>query len=73
MDGDGWGWQGDIELVYAFARNWAAFLGFRYWMLNSDGDVTFKCGDGESLTFPLNDLGTVRYGVTAGITYTLGG
>ena len=73
MDGDGWGWQGETELVYAFAHNWAAFLGFRYWTLSSDGKVSFKCGVGDPESFPLNDLDTVRYGVTAGITYTLGG
>ena len=70
MDGNGWGWQGDIELLYEFADNISAFLGFRYWGLTSDGDVTFKCGDGSSITFPLNDLDTERYGVTAGFTYT---
>lgn len=72
MDGDGSGWQGDIEIVYRLARNWAAFLGFRYWILDGDGDVTFKCGDGSSPTFPLNDLDSERFGITAGITYSGG-
>lgn len=72
MDGDGSGWQGDIEIVYRLARNWAAFLGFRYWIIDGDGDVTFKCGDGSSETFPLNDLDSERFGITAGITYSGG-
>lgn len=72
MDGDGSGWQGDIEIVYRLARNWAAFLGFRYWILDGDGDVTFECGDGSSATFPLNDFDSERFGITAGITYSGG-
>ena len=70
MDGDGWGFQGEIGVVYLFASNWKASLDFRYWALFSDGDIVFGPNSTTpSASLPLNDLDTYRYGVAAGITY----
>ncbi len=69
MDGDGWGFQGEIGVAYLFAPRWIAALDFFYWTLMSDGDITLGPSTGSPSTFPLNDLDTYRYGVAAGITY----
>ena len=71
MDGDGYGFQGEINLDYEILSNsrLVASLGFRYWSLMSDGEMTFEAVDGTSTTFPLNDLDTDRYGATVALTY----
>jgi hypothetical protein len=70
MDGDGWGFQGEIGVSYLFAPNWKASLDFRYWALMSDGDIVFGPNSTTpSASLPLNDLDTYRYGVAAGIAY----
>lgn len=69
MDGEGFGFQGEIGVAYQFAPSWNASLGFQYWTMMSDGDVTLGPNSTTPATFPLNDLDTYRYGVTAEITY----
>ena len=70
MDGNGWGFQGDTELGYEIIPDLIASIRFRYWTMMSDGDITFGPNTASPVTLPLNDLDTVRWGVTAGIVYT---
>ncbi|MDP6780128.1 MAG: outer membrane beta-barrel protein [Alphaproteobacteria bacterium] len=70
MDGSGLGFQGEVGLAYDLTQNLEAALGFRYWNLQGDGDVTLGV---DSTTpggpFSLNDFDTFRYGISAGLTY----
>lgn len=70
MEGRGWGFQGEAKLGYEIIPDLIASLGFRYWTMMSDGDITFGPNTASPVTLPLNDLDTVRWGVTAGIVYT---
>ncbi|MCZ6522458.1 MAG: hypothetical protein O7A68_01140, partial [Alphaproteobacteria bacterium] len=67
MDGSGYGFQGELIVSYEVWRNIVATLGFRYWSLMSDGDITFTGADGSSSTQTLNDLDSMRYGLTVGV------
>lgn len=69
MDGSGWGFQGEAKLGYEIRPNLIASTGFRYWTMMSDGDITFGPNTASPVTLPLNDLDTLRWGVTAGIEY----
>ena len=68
MDGSGYGFQADLNVSYEIWQNFIATLGFRYWTLMSDGDITITLADGTSNTFTLNDLDSIRYGLTVGVT-----
>lgn len=69
MDGSGWGFQGEAKLGWEIIPDLIASIGFRYWTMMSDGDITTTFADGTELTLPLNDLDTIRYGATAGIIW----
>ena len=69
MDGSGWGFQGEAKLGYEIIPDLIASIGFRYWTMMSDGDLTSGPNTASPATFPLNDLDTIRYGATAGIVY----
>ncbi len=69
MDGSGWGFQGDAKLGYEIIPDLIPSIGFRYWTMMSDGDITFGPNTASPATLPLNDLDTIRWGVTAGIVY----
>ena len=69
MDGSGLGFQGEVGLAYDLTQNWAAALGFRYWNLQGDGDITFAPNMAGTSTWPLNDFDTFRYGISADLTY----
>ncbi len=69
MDGDGWGFQGEAKLGYEIIPDLIASIGFRYWTMMSDGNITFGPNTTSPATLPLNDLDTIRWGVTSGIVY----
>ena len=69
MDGSGWGFQGEAKLGYEISPDLIASIGFRYWTMMSNGDITFGPNTAAPATVPLNDLDTIRYGVTAGIIW----
>jgi outer membrane protein W len=71
MDGDGFGFQGQLGLEYFLTPRLAMNLDFRYWSLMSDGEITTGVSTSSPSTFPLNDLDTTRYGVQMGVTYAL--
>jgi len=62
MDGNGWGFQGDTKLGYEIIPDLIASIGFRYWTMMSDGDITFGPNTTSPATLPLNDLDTIRWG-----------
>ncbi len=68
MDGSGYGFQGELNVSYEIWKNFIATLGFRYWTLMSDGDIAFTAADGTSGSETLNDLDSIRYGLTVGAT-----
>ena len=70
MDGSGLGLQGEVGLAYDLTQNLEAALGFRYWNLQGDGDITFAPNMAGTSTWPLNDFDTFRYGISAGFTYS---
>jgi len=69
FDGDGYGFQGEINASYNIFKSFEAIVGARYWKLKSDG--TFK--DAPVSFFPtkqtFNDLDTTRYGLTLTLRY----
>ena len=69
MDGSGLGLQGEVGLAYDLTQNLEMALGFRYWNLQGDGDITNGVNTSTPLTMPLNDFDTFRYGISAGLTY----
>ena len=69
MDGSGLGFQGEVGLAYDLTQNLEAALGFRYWNLQGDGDITFAPNMAGTSTWPLNDFDTFRYGISADLTY----
>ncbi len=69
MDGSGWGFQGEAKLGYEIIPDFIASIAFRHWTMLSDGDITFGANTASPVTVPLNDLDTVRWGATAGLTY----
>ena len=70
MDGDGYGFQGEIGVAYHFAPNWTAKFDVRYWTLMSDGDIVFGPNSTTpSAELPLNDLDTYRFGINARVNY----
>ena len=70
MDGDGYGFEGEIGVAYHFTPNWTAAFDVRYWTLMSDGDIVFGPNSTTpSAALPLNDLDTYRFGVNARVSY----
>ncbi|MCH7889752.1 MAG: outer membrane beta-barrel protein [Proteobacteria bacterium] len=69
MDGNGYGFQGEVDIRYEILTNSSlvASVGFRYWTMISDGDISF--GPDFDSELPLNDLDTERYGITVGLNY----
>jgi len=70
MDGNGWGYQTEINAIFNVTESFNITLGGRYWRLMSDGDLLHGPASEDPATLKLNDLDTERYGVTLGINYT---
>jgi hypothetical protein len=68
MNGYGIGYNMEADLRYALLKNFYFTAGYRYWKLESDGDVDIRAPSGDS-TFPLNELSSERHGFILGLTY----
>ena len=68
MNGTGMGYNLEFTASYEVISNLLLSAGYKYWSLESDGDIEVR-GMSASRVFPLNDLNSVRKGVTIGLSY----
>jgi hypothetical protein len=64
MEGEGYGFQLELELRHALQAAWELGAGLRYWWLRSE-DGTRKV---PGLTLPLTELESQRFGITLSLT-----
>jgi hypothetical protein len=64
MEGDGYGFQLELELRHALQAAWELGVGLRYWWLRSEDGTRNVPG----LTLPLTELESQRFGITLSLT-----
>ena len=68
MQGNGYGYDGELGLAYYFSNTISAHLDYRIWARGvEDQTITFYGASGGSSTARLNEFITVRYGMAVGI------